>query len=81
MVTFPEVGDFDVRCVHGYGKVANVGAGMVFLEDRAGVLDRKIFRGISVWPVWPLVAKTGGGSGREAAGPSAWAAWDEAHRS
>ena len=38
LVTFPEVGGFDVQYVHGYGKVANVEAGMVFLEDRAGIL-------------------------------------------
>ena len=31
-VTFPDVDDFDVRYVHGYGKVANVEARMVFLE-------------------------------------------------
>ena len=67
LVTFPEVGDFDVRYVHGYGKVANVEAGVVFLEDRAGILQCKIFRGISVRP---LGAKTGGGSGREVVGPS-----------
>ena len=67
VVTFPEVGDFDVRFVHRYGKVANVEARMVFLEDRAGILPLKIFRGISVRP-WG--AKTGGGSGREAAGPA-----------
>ena len=62
-VTFPDVGEFDVRYVHGYGKVANVEAGMVFLEDRSGLLHWKIFRGISVRP---LGAKTAGG--REAAG-------------
>ena len=67
LVTFPEVGDFDVRYVHGHGKVANVEAGMVFLEDHAWILHWKIFRGISVRP---LGAKTGGGSGREVAGPS-----------
>ena len=67
MVTFPEVGDFDFRYVHGYGKVAISEAGMVFLEDRAGILHRKIFCGISVRP---LGAKTGGGSGREVAGPT-----------
>ena len=62
-VTFPDVDDFDVRYVHGYGKVANVEAGMVFLEDRSGFLHWKIFWGISVRP---LGAKTAGG--REAAG-------------
>ena len=62
-VTFPDVDEFDVRYVHGYGKVANVEAGMVFLEDRSGLLHWKIFRGISVRP---LGAKTAGG--REAAG-------------
>ena len=62
-VTFPDVDDFDVRYVHGYGKVANVEAGMVFLEDRSGILHWKIFRGISVRP---LGANTAGG--REAAG-------------
>ena len=67
LVTFPEVGDFDVRCVHGYGKVANVEAGMVFLEDRAGILHGKIFQGMLVRP---LGAKTDGGSGQEVAGPS-----------
>ena len=69
LVTFLEVGDLDVRrrYMHGYGKVANVEAGMVFLEDRAGILHWKIFQGMSVRP---LGAKTGGGSGREAAGPS-----------
>ena len=56
-VTFPGVDEFDVRYLHGYGKVANVEAGMVFLEDRSGL------RGISVRP---LGAKTAGG--REAAG-------------
>ena len=50
-VTFPDVDDFDVRYVHGYGKVANVEAGMVFLEDRSGILHWKIFRGISVRPL------------------------------
>ena len=59
LVTFPEVGDFDVRYVHGYGKVANVEARMVLLEDRARILHWKIFRGL---PVRPLGAKTGGGS-------------------
>ena len=67
VLTFLEIGDFVVRYVHGYGKVANMEAGMVFLEDRAGILHWKIFRGVSVRP---LGAKTGGGSGREAAGPS-----------
>ena len=67
LVPFPEVVDFDVRYVHGYGKVANVEAGMVFLEDCVGILHWKIFRGMSVRP---LDAKTGGGFGREAAGPS-----------
>ena len=62
-VTFPDVDDFDVRNVHGYGKVANVEAGMVFLEDRSGILHWKIFRGISVRP---LGARTAGG--QEAAG-------------
>ena len=62
-VTFPDVDEFDVRYVHGYGKVANVEAGMVFLEDRSGLLHWKIFWGISVRP---LGAKTAGG--REAAG-------------
>ena len=64
LVTFPEVGDFDVRYVHGYGKVPNVEAGMVFPEDRSGILRWKIFWGISVRP---LGAKTG--FGREAGGP------------
>ena len=63
---FPEVGDFDVQYVHRYGKVANVEAGMVFLADCAGILRWTIFRGISLRP---LGAKTGGGSGREVAGP------------
>ena len=67
LVAFPEIGDFNVQYVHGYGKIANVEAGMVFLEDRAGILHWKIFRGLSVWP---LGAKTGVGSGPEAAGPS-----------
>ena len=62
-MTFPDVDEFDVRYVHGYGKVANVEAGMVFLEDRSRMLNWKIFRGISVRP---LGAKTAGG--REAAG-------------
>ena len=62
-VTFPDVDELDVRYVHGYGKVANVEAGMVFLEDRSGMLHWKIVRGISVRP---LGAKTAGG--REAAG-------------
>ena len=62
-VTFPEVDEFDVRYVHGYGKVANVEAGMVFQEDLSGLVHWKIFRGISVRP---LGAKTAGG--REAAG-------------
>ena len=64
-MTFPEVGDFDVQYVHGYGKVANVEAGMVFLEDRSGILHWKIFRGITVRP---FGAKTG--TGREAGGDS-----------
>ena len=63
LVTFPEVGNFDVRYVHGYAKVANVEARMVFLEDRSGILHWKIFRGISVRP---LGAKTA--TGREAGG-------------
>ena len=67
LVTFPEVGDFDVRYVHRYGKVANVEAGMVFLEDRSGIPHWKIFRGISLGP---LGAKTGGGSERQAGGDS-----------
>ena len=62
-MTLLDVDDFDVRYVHGYGKVANVEAGKVFLEDRSGILHWKIFRGISVRP---LGAKTAGG--REAAG-------------
>ena len=52
------------RSVHEgytYGKVANVEAGMAFLEDRSRILHWKIFRGISVRP---LGAKTG--TGREA---------------
>ena len=61
-VTFPDVDDLDLRYVHVYGKVANVEAGMVFLEDRFGILHWKILRGISVRP---LGAKTAGG--REAA--------------
>ena len=56
LVMFPDVGDFDVRYVHVYGKVANVEAGMVLLEDRSGIPHWKIFRGISVRP---LGAKTG----------------------
>ena len=63
LVTFPEVGDFDVRYVHGYGKVANMEAGMVFLEDRCRILHSKVFRGILVRP---LGAKTA--TGREAEG-------------
>ena len=39
LVTFPELGDFNVRYVHGYGKVANVEAGMVFLEDCSRLLQ------------------------------------------
>ena len=62
-LTFPEVGDFDVRFVHGYGKVANVESGMVFLEDRARILQWKIWRGVSLRP---LGAKTGIGTGRDA---------------
>ena len=62
-VTFPDVDDCDVRYVHGYGKVANVEARMVFSEDRSGILHWKIFRGISVRPLGP---KTAGG--REVAG-------------
>ena len=65
-MTFPDVDDFAVRYVHGYGKVANVEAGMVFLEDRSGMLHWKILRGISVRP---LGAKTAGG--REPAGDAA----------
>ena len=49
-VTFPEGGDFDVRYVRGYGKVANVEAGMVFFEGPSGILHWKTFRGISVEP-------------------------------
>ena len=56
-----------IRYVHGYGKVANMEAGMLFLEDRVGILHWKILRGMSRQP---LGAKTVGGSGREAAGPS-----------
>ena len=63
LVTFPHVDDFDVRYVHGYGKVDNVEAGMVFLEDWSGILHWKTFRGISVRP---LGAKTA--AGWEAAG-------------
>ena len=37
-LTFPGVADFDVRFVHGSGRVANVEAGMVFLENRARIL-------------------------------------------
>ena len=62
-VTFPDVDEFDVRYVHWYGKAANVEAGMVFLEDRSGMLHWKIFPGLSVRP---LGAKTAGG--QEAAG-------------
>ena len=51
--------------MHGYGKVANVEAGMVFLDDHFRILNWKIFRGILVRP---LGAKTG--SGWEAAGDS-----------
>ena len=58
LVTSPEVDDFDVRYVHGYGKVANVEAEMVFLEDLSRNLHWKIFRGISVRP---LGAKTAAG--------------------
>ena len=61
-LTFPDVDDFDVRYVHWYGNVANVEAGMVFLEDWSGILHWKMFRGISVRP---LSAKTA--AGREAA--------------
>ena len=63
LVTFLDVGDFDVRCAHGYGNVANVEARMVFLEDRSGILHWNIFRGISVRH---LGAKTA--AGREAGG-------------
>ena len=63
LVTFPEVADFNLRYVHGYGKVANVEAGMVFLEDRSAILHWKILRGISVRP---LGAKTA--TRREAGG-------------
>ena len=69
-VTFPDVHEFDVRYVHGYGKVANVEAGMVFLEDRSRLLHWKIFRGISVRP---LGAKTAGGP--EAAGDAVTLIW------
>ena len=62
-MTFLDVGDFDVRYMHGYGKVANPEAGMAFWEDRCGILHRRIFRGISVWP---LAAKTA--AEREAGG-------------
>ena len=62
-MTFPDVGDFNVRYVHGYGKVADVEAGIVFLEDQSGILHWKIFRGISLRP---LGAKTA--AGREAGG-------------
>ena len=43
-VTFPDVDEFHVRYVHGYGKVANVETGTVFLEDRSGLLHWKIWR-------------------------------------
>ena len=50
-----------------YGKVGNVGAGMVFLEDCAGILHWKIYRGVSVRS---LGARTGGGSRQDAAAPA-----------
>ena len=62
--TFPDVDEFDVRYVHGYGKVANVEAGVVFLEDRSGLLHWKIFRGISVRPLGAKIAGGRGGGGR-----------------
>ena len=65
LVTFPEVGDFDIRYVHGYGKVANVEAGMVFLGDGSVILHWNIFRVILLQP---LDAKTG--TGRRAGGDS-----------
>ena len=65
LVTFPDVGDFDVRYVHGYGKVANVEAEMVLLEDRSGILHWKIFRGISVRPLGAKTT-TGGEAGGNA---------------
>ena len=64
-VTFREVHDFNVRYVHGHGKVTTVQARVVFLQDRSGILHWKIFLGISVRP---FGAKTG--TGREAAGDS-----------
>ena len=63
LVTFLEVGDFDVRYVHWCGRGANVVAGMVFLKDRSGILHCKTFRGILVRP---LGAKTA--TGQEAGG-------------
>ena len=65
VVTFPEVGDVDVRFVHGHGKVANVEAELVVSEDRVGILHWKISRGVSVRP---FGAKTGGEFGRDAVG-------------
>ena len=52
-MTLLNVIEFDVRYVHGYGKVANVEAGMVFLEDWSGLLHWKIFRGNSGGPWVP----------------------------
>ena len=55
----PEVGDFDDRFVDGYGNVANVEAKMVFLGDRAGIVQWNIYWSV---PVRPMGSKTGGGS-------------------
>ena len=49
----------------GMGRLPRGGNGV--LEDHAGILHWKIFRGISVRP---LSAKTGGGFAREVPGPS-----------
>ena len=62
---FPDVGYFDDQYVHGYGKVANVEAGLVFLDDRAGLIHWKVYGGI--W-VRPLGAKTGSGGQQDAPG-------------
>ena len=64
LLTFPELGDFDVRYVHGYGKVANVAAGSNgFFGGSFWDPPLEDFRGIFVRP---LGAKTG--PGREAGG-------------
>ena len=63
LVTLPENGDLDVRHVHGYGKVANVEAGMVFLGGSFWDPPLGDLQGISVRP---LGAKTS--TGRKAGG-------------